>query len=66
MDSEYGAEVRDADYHIGTDDDYDTECLNYDIVKRQILSKPGERDITQKSVNIRGSKKEEFNAGVES
>ena len=46
--SEYGPgnKRKDGDYNVSSDAEYDSDCLNYDEVKRQIMKQPGAVDIT--------------------
>lgn len=51
-DSEYEAQKLDDDYQVDTDEEYDSDCLNYDIVKKQLINR-GQIDVTQKRVSLR-------------
>lgn len=44
--SEYGEKKKDADYTVDSDLEYDSDCLNYDNLKRNLLKTPGVIDIT--------------------
>lgn len=56
-DSEYGIDKKDDDFHVDSEEDYDSDCLNYDLAKKSLM-KQGFDDISKNSVSINGRKEE--------
>lgn len=50
--SYYSADNKDEDYSIDSNEGYESDCLNYDIIKKQLLKTPDSQDITRDFVSV--------------